>query len=181
MIAESCAKIIKKNLDEIFGLLAGGLTDEHPRVRYQALTSLGLIMNETSPDLQNKFHATLMPQLFKMMQQEEFIKLKSQVVSTTCSFLNGLMQFDDEDESDITPQQKEQCKSIVDLYAPSLAEYISTLFNLALEKNYAPLQEETLALLNNLAESLKDKFASYYPTFIPGMKQMLSLPYETTA
>jgi len=51
MIAESCAKIIKKNLDEIFALLAGGLTDEHPRVRYQALTSLGLILNETSPDL----------------------------------------------------------------------------------------------------------------------------------
>ena len=70
---------------------------------------------------------------------------------------------------------------MVDLYAPSLAEHISTLFNLALEKQYAPLQEETLALLNNLAESLKDKFAIYYSTFIPGMKQMLQLPYETTA
>ena len=52
---------------------------------------------------------------------------------------------------------------------------------MAIEKQYAPLQEETLALLNNLAESLKDKFVAYYNTFIPGMKQMLQLPYETTA
>jgi hypothetical protein len=103
MIAESCAKIIKKNIHEIFGLLAAGLTDEHPRVRYQALTSLGLILNETSPDLQHKFHAVLMPQLFKMMQQEDLIKLKSQVVSTTCSFVNGLMHLEEDEESEISP------------------------------------------------------------------------------
>lgn len=69
-----------------------------------------------------------------MMQQEEFIKLKSQVISTTCSFVNGLMHLEDDDESEMTPKQREDCKAIVDLYAPSLADHISKLFNLALEK-----------------------------------------------
>lgn len=69
----------------------------------------------------------------------------------------------------------------MDLYAPAMVENISALFNLAIEKQYGPLQDETLALLNNLAEILKDKFAVYYNTFIPGMKKLLTLPYETTA
>jgi hypothetical protein len=173
MISEACAKIIKKNIDEIFALVFNGLQDEHARVRYQALACLGLILNDTSPDLQNKFHATLMPQLFKMMHGEELIKLKAQVVSTTCSFVNGLMHLEDDEETEVTPKQKEDAKTIIDLYSQALVENISALFNLAIEKQYAPLQEETLALLNNLAESLKEKFAAYYSTFIPGMKQML--------
>jgi hypothetical protein len=61
MIAESCAKIIRMNLDEIFGLIFNGLSDSHPRVRYQALTALGLVLNETSPLLQHKHHALIMP------------------------------------------------------------------------------------------------------------------------
>lgn len=38
-----------------------------------------------------------------MMQQEEFIKLKAQVVSTTCSFVRGLIDFDGDDEAEVTP------------------------------------------------------------------------------
>lgn len=46
-----------------------------------------------------------MPQLFKMMVSEEHIKLKAQVVSTTCSFVNGLMHLDDDEEVEVTPKQ----------------------------------------------------------------------------
>ena len=62
------------------------------------------------------------------------------------------------------------------MYAQPMVESISALFNLSLEKNYVPLQEETLALLNNLAETLKEKFAPHYNVFMPGMKKMLALP-----
>ena len=55
-------------------------------------------------------------------------------------------------------------------------EQINVLFTLAIEKQYEPLQEETLTLLNTLAELLKEDFAQYYNSFMPGMKQMLSLP-----
>ena len=44
------------------------------------------------------------------------------------------MNLDDEDESEVTPQQKEDCKAIMHLYAQALVENISTLFNLAIEK-----------------------------------------------
>lgn len=104
MIAETCSKTIKKNLDEVFTIVFKGLQDAHPRVRYQALTALGLILNETSPFLQEKYHTTIMPQLFKMMSEEELIKLKAQVVSTCCSFLNGLTNLEEDEEAELTPK-----------------------------------------------------------------------------
>ena len=97
MISATCSKTIRKNMDEIFTMNFNGLLDQHPRVRYQALMSIGLIMNELSPDFQNKFHLILMPQMFKMMHEESFIKLKAQVVSTTCCFVRGLTDFEDEE------------------------------------------------------------------------------------
>lgn len=77
MISHTCTKTLRKNMDETFTMNFNGLQDPHPRVRYQACMSMGLIMNELSPDFQNKFHLTLMPQLFKMMQEETYIKLKA--------------------------------------------------------------------------------------------------------
>ena len=57
MISETCAKAFKKNLDEIMEMNQPGIVDQHPRVRYQALMSLGLILNTQSPALQLKYHA----------------------------------------------------------------------------------------------------------------------------
>jgi len=77
MISETCAKAFKKNLQEIMALNTPGIVDPHPRVRYQAMTSLGLILNTQSPDLQMKYHAELMPTFLKLMKEEEKIKMKS--------------------------------------------------------------------------------------------------------
>lgn len=43
------------------------------------------------------------------------------------------MNLDDDEESELTPKQKEDCKAIVDMYAQPMVENISTLFNLAIE------------------------------------------------
>ena len=51
-------------------LAANGLKDEHPRVRNQALMALGLILNVTSPMVQMKYHAELMPLFLKMISEE---------------------------------------------------------------------------------------------------------------
>jgi hypothetical protein len=45
---------------------ANGLLDEHPRVRYEALTSLGLLLTSLAPDAQLKYHADFMTILLKM-------------------------------------------------------------------------------------------------------------------
>lgn len=54
-------------MDEIMKMSATGLLDEHPRVRFEALTSLGLLLTELAPDAQKKFHGDLVNILMKMM------------------------------------------------------------------------------------------------------------------
>jgi len=61
-----------------------------------------------------------------------------------------------------------------------MVETIGNLFQLALNNNYAPLQEEVLGLLSCLANVLEDKFAEHYGKFMNGLKQILTtMPMDT--
>jgi hypothetical protein len=77
MISEACAKTFKKSLEEIIRMSAIGLIDSHPIVRFNALMSLGLLLNVLSPQVQLKFHKDMFPLFFKMMREETLIKMKS--------------------------------------------------------------------------------------------------------
>ncbi len=50
MISEACKKEFGKNIQHVAKLSASGLLHENPRVRYEALQSTGLLLNELSPD-----------------------------------------------------------------------------------------------------------------------------------
>jgi hypothetical protein len=50
MIADTCSQTFLKNIEEIMKMSAGGLLDPHPRVRYEALTSMGFLLTELAPD-----------------------------------------------------------------------------------------------------------------------------------
>ncbi len=70
MISDTCAEMFKKNIEEIMKMAASGLMDSHPRVRYEALTSLGLLLTEMAPEAQKKYHDQLIAVILKMMQDE---------------------------------------------------------------------------------------------------------------
>ena len=80
-----------------------GLQDEHPRVRFQALMSLGRLMNFCCPEVQKTYHADLMPLLLHEMAEEVQIKMKAQVVSCAVSFVTNLTGSGQKDE-DITAE-----------------------------------------------------------------------------
>jgi len=46
MISDTCSETFRKNMEDVIKMSALGMMDAHPRVRYQALTSLGLLLNE---------------------------------------------------------------------------------------------------------------------------------------
>lgn len=56
MICDTCADMFKKSMDEIMKMSASGLMDPHPRVRFEALTSLGLLLTELAPQAQKTYH-----------------------------------------------------------------------------------------------------------------------------
>lgn len=179
MISEACEKKFKKEFDDILALIAKGMTDEHPRVRYQALMALGLILNVASPNVQLKFHADLMNCLFKMVSSEQFIKSKAQAVSATINFVRGLIE-PEEGGLEIDEEELTKHKSVLEPYIENLVLMISSMLELSIAQNYMPLIEETLGLLTVMAEVLTDQFAGLYSKFMPGLKQILAItPQET--
>ena len=91
MISDTCAEMFKKNIEEIMKMAASGLMDPHPRVRYEALTSLGLLLTELAPEAQKKYHDQLIMVILKMMQDEQLIKLRTQATSAMVNFVRGLI------------------------------------------------------------------------------------------
>lgn len=71
MISEVCEASFRGNLASVMQLHSPGLMDDHPRVRYQALMSLGRIMNYCAPNVQQTYHAELMPLLIRRMSEED--------------------------------------------------------------------------------------------------------------
>jgi hypothetical protein len=117
--------------------------------------ALGLVLNVASPGIQVNYHADLMKLFLKMQAEESYIKLKSQAVSCTINFVRGLIEVgEDDDEEKVNTH-----KQILTPYLDSLVQSISAMLDLSINQNYAPLQDETLALLSVLAEVLSDKFA----------------------
>ena len=47
-MAEGCKEVFKKNHVAILEYIVKGLGNSHPRVRWAALTALGIILNETA-------------------------------------------------------------------------------------------------------------------------------------
>ena len=175
-IAESCKKIFSKNLEETMKMAASGVVDEHPRVQYAGLTCLGLMLTEQSPQAQKMFHSEIMPQLMKIMSSDSLIKIKTQATSAAVSFVRELIQVD---ENEIEETEKET--SAIEDYVDELLSLCAKLFTEALDQNYQALQEEVLALVSWIATLIEEKFAKYYPSFMPGLKQIITTtPNENT-
>lgn len=62
----------------------------------------------------------------------------------------------------------------METYTNDLLTTCSTLLNESLQKNFAPLQEETLALLACVAQLIEEEFSKYYNNFMPGLKMILT-------
>ena len=99
LIAESCKESLNKNLDEAMKMACSGLIDAHCRVRYAGLSCTALILTETSPKSQTKFHKELMPMLIKMMNEEALLKNQTHAVSTVINFVKGILEDEDEENS----------------------------------------------------------------------------------
>jgi hypothetical protein len=178
MISDTCAETFRKNMDEIIKMSASGLLDAHPRVRYEAMTSLGLLLTELAPDAQKKFHADLVSVLLKLMLEEQNIKLKTRATSCMVNFVRGLIN--EEGYEDVEDEIQKENSAILFPYASSIVETISALFQMSLDQNYAPLQEEVLSLISCIANVLESQFADYYGKFMPGLKHILkTMPMDT--
>jgi hypothetical protein len=174
-IAESCKESMEKSMEEVIKKACLGMTDEHPRVRYAALTCLGLLLTELCPTAQVKYHTELMPMLLKMMESEVSLKMRTHAVSCTINFVSGLT---DEDEDEREEIKKES--SVLSKYSDALLNGMTGLMDVAVTQQYEPLLLESLNLVAVIATLIEKEFAVYYQKFMPVLKTLMSqLPAQT--
>jgi hypothetical protein len=111
-----------------------------------------------------------------MMNNEEMVKLKSQVVSCTINFVKGLIEKDEDDVDDKGTKHTE----ILVPYQDALVQGIQSMLDLSIKANYAPLQGETLGLISVLAEVMTDQFVKHYTPFMSALKQILEITPQQT-
>lgn len=75
MISEACKKQFKANLEDVAKMSVSGFGSPNARVRWEAMQSTGLLLNDLAPTFQTKFHNELLPALIKMMNEEQHLKL----------------------------------------------------------------------------------------------------------
>jgi ribosomal protein S13 len=169
-MAQGCAEIFKTNVVDLLNYISQGLVHAHPRVIYAALTALGLLLEEIAPVIQKKFHSNIIPALCKLMSLADSpnlpIKVRTQACSALVNFLRGMIHKDAKDDD------HEEATKIIMPHAAVLLQMISALFENSLTLNYAPLQEETLTALSLMATLMDKDFADYYPSIMPGLKQI---------
>ncbi|VAH44485.1 unnamed protein product [Triticum turgidum subsp. durum] len=55
-IAEGCAKVMLKNLEQVVSMILNGFQHPHPRVRWAAINAIGQLSTDLGPDLQVQYH-----------------------------------------------------------------------------------------------------------------------------
>jgi hypothetical protein len=66
-IAEGCARVMIKNLEQVVGMVLNSFRDPHPRVRWAAINAIGQLSTDLGPELQNKLHHVVLPALASSM------------------------------------------------------------------------------------------------------------------
>ena len=101
-----------------------GFQHENPRVRYDALQSTGLLLNDLAPKFQSKYHQDLIPALVNMMNTETHLKMQTQATAAMTSLIRGLIDEESADDSEVNTANKK----ILIPYADSIVNSISNLF-----------------------------------------------------
>jgi hypothetical protein len=184
VIAEGCHKHFEANLAELLSFVLPYTQSQNPRLRWAALTTLGLLLTEFEPTIQLNFHSEVMPRLLTCMTEcanylqtpsasEELavysramLRVSTQAAACLINYSRGL-----NDEVDVTAPLTQ--------YANALFGALANLLNIGMTQNSYPLLEEVLNSLSVTASALSESFAPFYNEFMPGLKTLVGSPATT--
>jgi hypothetical protein len=132
MISEACKKEFKANLGEVARSSVSGFNSANARVRFEALQSTGLLLNDLAPTLQAQWHADLMPALLALMETETELKMQTQATAALTSMIRGLIDEESAEDSEINVANKK----LLLPYADRVVRSLQALFSLAISQKY---------------------------------------------
>ncbi|XP_059429608.1 uncharacterized protein LOC132163363 [Corylus avellana] len=150
-IAEGCAKVMLKNLDQVVAMVLNSFQDPHPRVRWAAINAIGQLSTDLGPDLQVQYHVRVLPALAAAMDDFQNPRVQAHAASAVLNF-------------------SENCTP--DILTPYLDGIVSKLLVL-LQNGKQMVQEGALTALASVADSSQEHFQKYYDAVIPYLKAIL--------
>ncbi|CAH0513978.1 unnamed protein product [Peronospora belbahrii] len=160
LLGEGAKSLMTRELDNVVGMVLPFLNDQHPRVQYAALHSLGQIAEdfgevEKGKNFQAKFHTMVIPALTALVQNEQgVLRTRALAASVVINFCNTNV-----------------CKAkYVIPYSQALLE---ALFN-TMRSCPRQVQEQAITAVASVAKVIGDEFLRFYDIFIPLAKEVLT-------
>nr|CAD1840395.1 unnamed protein product [Ananas comosus var. bracteatus] len=150
-IAEGCAKVMLKNLEQVVMMILNGFQHPHPRVRWAAINAIGQLSTDLGPDLQIQHHQKVLPALVLAMDDFQNPRVQAHAASAILNFTENC-----------TP----------DILTPFLDGIVSKLLVL-LQNGKQMVQEGALTALASVADSSQEHFQKYYDAVMPYLKAIL--------
>lgn len=150
-IAEGCAKVMVKNLEQIVSMVLNSFRDPHPRVRWAAINAIGQLSTDLGPDLQVHYHQQVLPALASAMDDFQNPRVQAHAASAVLNFTENC-----------TPET----------LSPYLDGIVSKLLVL-LQNGKQMVQEGALTALASVADSSQEHFQKYYDAVMPYLKAIL--------
>lgn len=149
---EGCHKQLLPHLESIIRSVLPFFQDPHPRVRWAACNTAGQMSTDFTPQLQNKFHAQVLPALIGLMDDAANPRVQSHAASAVINFCEGC-----------TP----------DILAPYLDSLLRKLFSL-LQIRKVLVMEQAITAIAAVADCAANVFVNYYDTFMPLLRDILT-------
>mmetsp|Transcript_3719 Transcript_3719/g.9358 ORF Transcript_3719/g.9358 Transcript_3719/m.9358 type:complete len:1094 (+) Transcript_3719:94-3375(+) len=150
-VAEGCKKQMTDNLGTIIDQLIARFLDPHPRVRWAAINAMGQLETDLGPDLQEQYHAKVLPALVSIMDDVENHRVQSHAAAAIINFT-------------------ENCSK--EIMLPYLEPLLGKLVGLLLGGQRI-VQEQAITAIASVADCVAESFAPYYGRIMPTLKQML--------
>lgn len=158
---EGCKDHFEGELDNFIQLLVPTLTIDNYKVLYASMTCIALLTTEFSPDLQEKYHALILPPVINILEKAPEDKLKLRATSMMINFFRELLECDEEENN------------FIHNYVSDVLKLLISNFESALAAKKMIFIEEIVSLISILAGISAEKFQPFYSQLMPGFKKLV--------
>ncbi|CAI7740685.1 unnamed protein product [Closterium sp. NIES-54] len=151
-IAEGCTKVMSKSLESVVTMVLAAFNDPNPRVRWAAINAVGQLSTDLGPDLQQQYHARVLPALIAAMDDGANPRVQAHATAAILNFSEAA-----------TPE----------IMAPYLDQLLNKLLQL-LQFGKRMVQEGSLTAIAAIADCSQEHFSKYYDGVMPYLKTVLT-------
>lgn len=159
---EGCKDQLKRVLDQVVTGIINYLNDPHPRVRYAACNAIGQMSTDFAPDIENKFHAQIVPALCRLVLDNSSKRVQAHAA---CAMINFFEEF-----------QQELMASYLDMITEHIQNALNCYMTNGIPSDECDIfvLENIIVALSSVADSSSELFVKYYERFTPGLKYIIS-------